>query len=158
MTVPSGSCRSRHPFTPVQNVLSKWWLQPSGFTQNVPRIKGIISGQDVMLQSLGVITTHSPHDNAWTDQAQRGSKEPAQHQRRSMRVGAGRSKWPGLPWNVGVITPRRSGRPGQTYSPPSGDSRPAQSLDWYGVCSSLLAKYVERLLGRDDESNSGFTG
>jgi hypothetical protein len=24
MTVPSGSCRSRHPFTPVQNVLSKW--------------------------------------------------------------------------------------------------------------------------------------
>jgi len=44
--------------------LCSQWLQPSGFTQNVQRTQGIVSGQDVMLQFLGVITSHSPHDNA----------------------------------------------------------------------------------------------
>ena len=45
-------------------VLIRKWLQPSGFTQNVQRTQRIVSGQDVILQSLGVITSHSPHDNA----------------------------------------------------------------------------------------------
>ena len=45
-------------------VLIGKWLQPSGFTQNVERTHRILSGQDVIFQSLGVITSHSPHDNA----------------------------------------------------------------------------------------------
>ncbi len=39
-------------------------MQPSGFTQNVERTQRIVSGQYVILQSLGVITSHSAHDNA----------------------------------------------------------------------------------------------
>jgi hypothetical protein len=39
-------------------------LEPSGFTQNIQRTHGIVSGQDVILQSLDAITIHSPHDNA----------------------------------------------------------------------------------------------
>ena len=45
-------------------VLIRKWSEPSGFTQNVQRTQRIVSGQDVILQSLGVIRSHSPHDNA----------------------------------------------------------------------------------------------
>ena len=85
--------------------LCSQWLQPSGFTQNVQRTQGIVSGQDVMLQSLGVITSHSPDDNAVDDQAQRAGRNRHSISGWSMRVGAGRSRWPGLPRTVGVITP-----------------------------------------------------
>ena len=60
--------------------LCSQWLQPSGFTQNVQRTQVIVSGQDVMLQSLGVITSHSPHENAVDRPGPAGRKEPAQHQ------------------------------------------------------------------------------
>ncbi len=44
--------------------LIRKWLQPSGFTQNIQRSQRIVGGQDVIFQSLGVIRSHSPHDNA----------------------------------------------------------------------------------------------
>ena len=40
-------------------VLIGKWLQPSGFTQDVERTQGIVSGQDVILQALGIITIHN---------------------------------------------------------------------------------------------------
>jgi hypothetical protein len=56
-----GSLRSKSVLTgsaaPVIALIGKW-LQPSGFTQNVQRTQGIVSGQDMKLQSLGAITRH----------------------------------------------------------------------------------------------------
>lgn len=49
-------------------VLIRKWLQPSGFTQNVQRTQRIVGGECVILQSLGVITIHSSHDNDRTDE------------------------------------------------------------------------------------------
>jgi hypothetical protein len=40
-------------------VLIGKWLQPSGFPQNVERTHRIVSGQDVILQALGMITIHN---------------------------------------------------------------------------------------------------
>jgi hypothetical protein len=73
-------------------VLIGKWLQPSGFTQNVQRTQRIVSGQDMILQSLGVITSHSPHDNALDRPV--GEEEP-------------RLSWPGLCGRSGtsVISP-----------------------------------------------------
>jgi hypothetical protein len=48
---------------PVIMLIGKW-LQPNGFTQNVRRTQGIGSRQDMILQSVRMITSHGPHDNA----------------------------------------------------------------------------------------------
>lgn len=45
-------------------MLIRKWLQPSAFTQNVQRTQWIVSRQRVILHALGMITIHSPHDNA----------------------------------------------------------------------------------------------
>jgi hypothetical protein len=45
------------------------WLQPSGFTQNVQRMQGIVRAQDVMLQALGIITIHNLTITLRTDEA-----------------------------------------------------------------------------------------
>ena len=52
-------------------VLVRNWLQPSGFTQNVQRTQRIVKGQDVVLQSFGVIRSHRPHNNALDRRGQR---------------------------------------------------------------------------------------
>ncbi len=62
-----GSLRSTSALTgsaALVIVLIRKWLQPSGFTQNVQRTQRIVSGKGVILQPLGAITSHSPHDNA----------------------------------------------------------------------------------------------
>jgi hypothetical protein len=58
-------------------VLIRKWLQSSGFTQNVERTEGIVSGQDMILKSLGVITSHNPHCNAPDGRGQRGARVAA---------------------------------------------------------------------------------
>ena len=58
-------------------VLIRKWLQPSGFTQNVQRTHGIVNRQGMIFQSVGVITSHSPHDNAPDRRARRGAKVAA---------------------------------------------------------------------------------
>jgi hypothetical protein len=50
-------------------VLIRKWLQPSGFTQNVERTHRIVSGQDVILQALGMITIHNLTIMLRTDEA-----------------------------------------------------------------------------------------
>ncbi len=50
-------------------VLIRKWLQPSGFTENVLRTQRIVSGQDVTLQSIGVIRSHALTIMLWTDVA-----------------------------------------------------------------------------------------
>ena len=45
------------------------WLQPSGFTQDVERTQGIVSGQDAILQALGIITIHNLTIMLRTDEA-----------------------------------------------------------------------------------------
>ena len=49
-------------------VLIRKRLQASGFTQNVERTQGIVSGQDVIMQALGIIRSHNPTIMLWTDE------------------------------------------------------------------------------------------
>jgi hypothetical protein len=42
-------------------VLIRKWLQPSRFAQNIQRMQRVVSRQAVVLQALGVFTTHTPH-------------------------------------------------------------------------------------------------
>jgi hypothetical protein len=50
-------------------MLIRKWLQSSGFTQNVERTHRIVSGQDVILQALGIITIHDLTIMLPTDEA-----------------------------------------------------------------------------------------
>ena len=50
-------------------VLIGKWLQRSGFTQDVERTQGIVSGQHVILQALGIITIHNLTIMLRTDEA-----------------------------------------------------------------------------------------
>jgi hypothetical protein len=50
-------------------VIIRKWLQSSGFTQNVERTHRIVSGQDVILQALGIITIHDLTIMLPTDEA-----------------------------------------------------------------------------------------
>jgi hypothetical protein len=59
-----GSAGSKSASSALVIVLIRKWLQPSGFTQNVQRTRRIVDGQRLILQSLGVVTSHNPHDNA----------------------------------------------------------------------------------------------
>ena len=89
--------------------LCSQWLQPSGFTQNVQRTQGIVSGQDVMLQSLGVITSHSPDDNPVDDQAQRAGGTG------TASAGGQCALEQGAVDGQGCLGPSASSRPSQAY-------------------------------------------
>jgi hypothetical protein len=58
-------------------VILRKWLQPSGFTQNVERTHRIVSGQGMIFQAIGMITSRSPHDNALDRRGQRSTAGPA---------------------------------------------------------------------------------
>jgi len=76
-TVHPGCPVGRYPVkgsAAVVIVLIRKGSQPSGFTQNVQRTQRIVSGQGVMLQSLGVIKIHSPHDNDLDRRGQRARR------------------------------------------------------------------------------------
>ncbi len=60
---------SRHRRAALVIVLIRKWWQPSGFTQNVERTQGIVSGQDVILQALGIITSDNLTIMLRTDEA-----------------------------------------------------------------------------------------
>jgi hypothetical protein len=65
-TDPTASLRSKSALTgsPARLIgLIREWRQPSGFTQDVQPTQRIVR-QDVILQSFGLIRSHSPHDNA----------------------------------------------------------------------------------------------
>jgi hypothetical protein len=106
-------------------VLLRKWLQPSGFTQNVQRTRGIVSGQDVILQALGVITRHSPHDNA--PDRRGGEEEPHPSSSGSWRAAMHWSgkRFAGCRW----FRPQPAGNPQQNFRRLTVTSRP-NALTW----------------------------
>jgi hypothetical protein len=104
-------------------------LQPSGFTQNVQRTQGIISGQDVILQSLGVITSHSPHDDVLDESG--GEEEPHPSSSRSWRGGDALVRQT-LCWLPVVPAPARR-EPAAEFAGASGNQQTQRSDLGFGV-------------------------